>query len=54
MTAPIMTEKDFDPTQLITQIEDMLKSVSGHQTVPAAEMQDGLLDLLNLAHPKDV
>lgn len=48
-----MTEKDFDPARLISQIEDLLKSVAGHQTVPAAEMQDGLLDLLNLAHTLD-
>lgn len=35
--------------ELIAQIEDMLRDVSGHNVVAAAEIQNGLLDLMQLA-----
>jgi hypothetical protein len=35
--------------ELIAKIEDMLRDVSGHNVVSAAEMQNGLLDLMQIA-----
>jgi hypothetical protein len=48
-----MTETDVTPTQvdaMITQIEAMLQNVSRKHMVEAAYVQDGLLDLLNMAN----
>jgi transcriptional regulator NrdR family protein len=48
-----MTETDISKSQvetMIQQIESMLIDVSGHNNVPAADMRDGLLDLLNMAN----
>lgn len=48
-----MTENDISQSQmdaLINQIEDMLQNVSKKRMVEAVYVQDGLLDLLNLAN----
>lgn len=48
-----MTETDVTFTQIdamITQIEAMLKDVSHKSIVEASYVQDGLLDLLNMAN----
>ena len=48
-----MTETDISKSQveiMIRQIESMLIDVSWHNNVPAADMRDGLLDLLNIAN----
>ena len=48
-----MTETDVTFTQvdaMITQIEAMLQNVSKKRMVEAAYVQDGLLDLLNMAN----
>jgi hypothetical protein len=47
-----MTETDLTQLQveaMLSQIKAMLTKVAGHNTVPAADMQDDLLDLLNMA-----
>jgi hypothetical protein len=49
----LMTETDVTFTQvdaMITQIESMLQSVSKKNLVEASYIQDGLLDLLNMAN----
>ena len=48
-----MTETDISQGQveaLVSQIEDMLQNVSKKRIVEAAYVQDGLLDLLNMAN----
>ena len=48
-----MTETDISQCQveaLVTQIEEMLQNVSRKHMVEAAYVQDGLLDLLNMAN----
>lgn len=48
-----MTETDISQGQveaLVTQIEEMLQNVSRKHMVEAAYVQDGLLDLLNMAN----
>lgn len=44
-----MTDSTMDVTDFISQIEDMLKQVAGHTVVSAADMQNGLLDLMQSA-----
>ena len=49
----LMTETDISQGQveaLVSQIEDMLQNVSKKRIVEAAYVQDGLLDLLNMAN----
>lgn len=49
----LMTETEITKTQveaMIQQIESMLKDVSHKNIVEASEVQDGLLDLLNMAN----
>lgn len=49
----LMTETDISQGQveaLVTQIEEMLQNVSRKHMVEAAYVQDGLLDLLNMAN----
>lgn len=49
----LMTETDIAQGQvdaLVTQIEEMLQNVSRKHMVEAAYVQDGLLDLLNMAN----
>ena len=41
-----MVESPEVADELISQIEDMLREVSGHTVVSAADMQNGLLDLM--------
>jgi len=48
-----MTETEITKSQIeamIQQIESMLKDVSHKNIVEASEVQDGLLDLLNMAN----
>ncbi len=48
-----MTETDITKSQveaMIQQIESMLSEVSHRNIVEAAQVQDGLLDLLNMAN----
>jgi hypothetical protein len=49
----LMTETDISQGQveaLVSQIEEMLQNVSRKHMVEAAYVQDGLLDLLNMAN----